>query len=275
MSLRIFDPSSGGETRSWRASACSASSRYFVCSANCTARPQIEEVRATRCRYARPQPRQTSASGRAGERRRGSPGSGRARAARRRSSSGRDHLVEQRLEPLGAARPSEYRGRLPPRRAPAARPSAGSSSSRAIAAASAAASPARPAARSRRRCRTSRIDGRSDATIGRPAAMYSNSFSGDVNRSRSRTRDSAAPARRAPQQLRDLRRLDQPGERHRDRQSRAVRAAAFTRARSGSAACPPTIKPVDVRHAARAPRAARRHLSTHTGARHRRRPAHA
>ena len=26
------------------------------------------------------------------------------------------------------------------------------------------------------------MDGRSDATIGRPAAMYSNSFNGDVNR---------------------------------------------------------------------------------------------
>ena len=34
MSLRIFEPSSGGDTRSWRASTCSDSSRYFVCSAN-------------------------------------------------------------------------------------------------------------------------------------------------------------------------------------------------------------------------------------------------
>ena len=51
MSLRILDPSSGGETRSCRASACSASSRYLVCSANSTDGRRSRIVAAPAARY--------------------------------------------------------------------------------------------------------------------------------------------------------------------------------------------------------------------------------
>ena len=58
--------------------------------------------------------------------------------------------------------------------------SAASSASRRMPAASAAASPGSTSSAFTSSVRTSRIDGRSDATIARPAAMYSNSLSGDV-----------------------------------------------------------------------------------------------
>ncbi len=58
MSLRIFDPSSGGDTRSCRASAWSASSRYFVCSANCSAGRRSRYSPALR--YSRPHATQAS-----------------------------------------------------------------------------------------------------------------------------------------------------------------------------------------------------------------------
>ena len=64
MSLRIFDPSTGGAIDSCRASACSASSRYFVCSANAARRPQIEEA-AGRRSNTRPQPAHGSIARRA------------------------------------------------------------------------------------------------------------------------------------------------------------------------------------------------------------------
>ena len=107
MSLRIFDPSSGGDTRSCRASACSASSRYFVRSSkfSCGRRSRKSFDGPP---YCRPHDRQVSADG--------SPASVPWHAGQRTSasSSRRNHACrsrarvgEQRLEPLRAARPRE------------------------------------------------------------------------------------------------------------------------------------------------------------------------
>ena len=88
MSLRIFDPSSGGDTRSWRASTCSDSSRYFVCSAYWT-RGRRSRKSGDALWYARPQPRQTSASARAGEH------AVAVRTANEREQGGGDHRADR------------------------------------------------------------------------------------------------------------------------------------------------------------------------------------
>ena len=236
MSLRIFDPSSGGDTRSWRASACSASSRYFVCSAN-----------STRGRRSRKSPRRGACTrgrtpGRPARPTRSGELAVAGRAAHEREQSGGDHRPARPgssddssgVELLGAAAPdvlSDLGSVEPPRDGPAglergARQSLGE---RRIAEQSPDAPPARCASpgstssalssclqdfAQRRQIR---------ATIGRPAAMYSNSFSGDVNRveiadagfgsaSTSRARSSAATSRGR----------DQSRERHARRQCRAA-----------------------------------------------------
>ena len=176
--------------------------------------------------------------------RRGSPGSERARAAAARSSSRarRPRRTAPRAARRGAPRcNSAHRPRAcarepraerrivldPPDRRPPAP----------------ADRPARTSSAFAPSCRTSRIDGRSLATIGRPAAMYSNSFSGDVNAFEIADAGFGSTSTSAlPQPRRDLGRRDQPGERDRDAQSSCPRNA-FTRARSGSSSCPPTISP--------------------------------
>ena len=105
MSLRIFDPSSGGETRSWRASACSDSSRYFVCSLKCAVRPQVEIVGRRPRHSARPQASQVNSAGVPGQ-----PAAARRAANQRQQSTARSRgpaadLDQQRLEPFGAALP--------------------------------------------------------------------------------------------------------------------------------------------------------------------------
>ena len=62
MSLRIREPSSGGDTRSCRASACSAWSRYFVRSSNVSCGRRSRKSRDGPP-YCRPHDRQVSADG--------------------------------------------------------------------------------------------------------------------------------------------------------------------------------------------------------------------
>ena len=103
MSLRIFDPSSGGDTRSCRASAWSASSRYFVCSSNvsCGRRSRKSFDGPP---YCVPHDWQVSAERLAGERAVTCRAS-HEREQRRRNHVSFEHFVEQPLETLGAARP--------------------------------------------------------------------------------------------------------------------------------------------------------------------------
>ena len=157
----LFDPRNGGETRSCRASACSASSRYFVCSCERDMRPEIQigrraaadtDVRTRhrrarrRCRAARP----------------GNPGTARARAG------GRNHGASSRKSRSSrSARRSQVNSTTSARACEAScAASAGSSFSRRIAAASAAGLPGAARNALRPSCSTSRMDGRSLATIG-------------------------------------------------------------------------------------------------------------
>ena len=244
MSLRIFDPSSGGETRSWRASAWSASSRYFVCSAYCTVgRRSRKSADGAVVRAAADRGTPAHRQGR-----RATPWQS---GQRTRASS--DWEIMQRtattslnsvLEPLGAPLPGIVNRTPPPRRAPAARASAGSSSSRrnrrgdrrGIAR-------LRPAAHSPRRAGPRESTAGRDATIARPAAMYSNSFSGDVNRSE------IADAGFGSTRIVALRSSSatRPGSTSPVNVTRSAipsrSRSALTRARSGSAACPPTMSP--------------------------------
>ena len=213
MSLRIFDPSSGGDTRSWRASACSASSRYFVCSCERLVRAQIEEVRRRPAVAACRTTAQASAEGSRRPACRGTPGSARARAAVARSLRLAD-LGEQRLEPLGAARPRELRARprAPARRA--ARPSAGSSLIRPIPATSACGLPGSTSSAFSPSRSTSRIDGRS-ARDDRPSRCH---VLEQLQRRRELVRHRGRGIRqrqhvRLAQPRRDLRRRKQTGER--------------------------------------------------------------
>ena len=156
-------------------------------------RPQVEELgraaAATRPHGAdergaavagRSRPRQS------GQRTRASSRSG--IIGRRRSWATRESAVsDERLEAAGApiptARARSARGRGPASRRAQARASAMRSLAECAAGQARARSPGVDEQSHRpRSCSTSRIDGRSDATIGRPAAMYSNSLSGDVNR---------------------------------------------------------------------------------------------
>ena len=172
MSLRIFDPSSGGETRSWRASAWSASSRYFVCSANCDRAAADRESPATALWYARPQPRQTSASAgpartpwQSGQRTSASSDCG----DHERTATTSSNSV---LEPLGAPLPGIVTATPPPRRrASRAAERRIVQQPRESPAASAAASPGSTSSAFTPSRRTSRIDGRSDATIA-PARRH-------------------------------------------------------------------------------------------------------
>ncbi len=112
---------------------------------------------------------------------RGSPGTRRCRRGWTRSSSAH-RGVEHRVEPLRPACPRvvgrERAGGVPE----ATRVRQGRAARRSSALASAGASPGGTNT-AVSVVSTSRSAGRSDATIGRPSCRYSNSFSGDVNRS--------------------------------------------------------------------------------------------
>ena len=118
----------------------------------------------------------------------------------------------------------------------------------------------------------SRIAGRSDATIARPAAMYSNSLSGEVKCVE--IADAGFGSTRTigcARQRRHPRRLDQAGERDARRRSQFC-ASACTRARSGSCAWPPTIS-ARLRAEAQRLAGARRRLSRRRDVRRSRSPA--
>ncbi len=114
MSLRILDPRSGGETRSCRASACSASSRYFVCSANSTdGRRSRYAVLAAR--YRRPHPEHVTCSPFRVSRRSalGTPDEREQPFGNHRRPP--SDAAEERLEPLGAPIPGVVGDRCRPR----------------------------------------------------------------------------------------------------------------------------------------------------------------
>ena len=141
MSLRIFEPSSGGDTRSWRASVCSASSRYLVCSANSSARPQVEVLargRAVRASAVDTQAveRVDSASegaaalGAADERSRRSEIIGSKRRTSVKSASSRSARRSQLYSATAVrARPARARARAPRRRRSRQMPAASASAS--------------------------------------------------------------------------------------------------------------------------------------------------
>ena len=201
--------------------------------------------------------------------------------AHEREQTVRDHQrsavtsVEQRFEPLGAAVPGVLRrgvergARQPARPAPDRRAAAESHP------------PARRRPRARRAAHRRRRAEPRGSTAGptrrsaRPAAMYSNSFSGEVNRVEIADAGFGSASTVAPpQQFRHACRFDHAGERHavadaelpRQRLQR-VRGRAPPRARRRSGRARPAR--------ARAPRAGRPRPSRGRGARRRPRPASA
>ena len=122
----------------------------------------------------------------------------------------RDHSSKQRFEPLGPAIPRVLRHRVAPPRASRVRPAPGRRRSRSIAAAIAAGISRRHEQRIHpvvQDLANGRQVGRDD---GRPAAMYSNSFNGDVNRVEiAEAGLGSARMSALTQQFRDARRLDQ------------------------------------------------------------------
>ena len=166
MSLRTFDPSSGGATVSWRASVCSAASRYLVCSAIRRRRPQVG-VAGRRVERA-------AAAG-ARQRRCRAALSAPAQSGQRTTSSRRGEIIAR---PPPRARPRAVRRGGPTCTAARARATRRQAATRVrrrratlvIAAASAWTSPAGTSSAVSSSVSTSRIDGRSEATMGRPSA---------------------------------------------------------------------------------------------------------
>ena len=118
---------------------------------------------------------------------------------------------------------------------------------------------------------TSRSAGRSDATMGRPICRYSNSFSGDVNRSENRRcRVGQDEHRRFRQGGRHVRRRQEPGDLETIGDADLARELLDARA-IGLARMTADDQSTNARRERRAPARRRPHPSTDRGGPHRRR----